>query len=88
MAYKGPRNRGGWPARPKTVFDVAAVRRAARASDRLHSAIMHIHQTVAGDLYDVVADRGDRGSSDALKVLTDAMKRVNAEARKYAELAQ
>lgn len=33
MAYKGPRNRGG--ARPKTVFDVAAVRRAARASDRL-----------------------------------------------------
>jgi hypothetical protein len=87
MAYF-KRNRGGWPAREKTIFDAPAMRLAARAIDRLHNAIMYIHNTVDsrdetpyGGLYDAVTGKGDRASSLALDALTNAMYQVNDEAQ-------
>lgn len=94
MAYF-KRNRGGWPDRAKTIFDAPAMRRAARVTDRLHNAIMYIHNTVDsreetpyGGLYDAVTGKGDRASSLALDALTHAMYQVNDEAHARNEAAK
>ena len=81
-------NHGGWPAKQKTIFDAPAMRRAARISDKLHNAIMYIHATIDGQLYDAVADKGDKASSAALDALSDAMYRVNDEAHARNALAK
>jgi len=81
-------NRGGWPSRPKTIFAPAVMRKAAKVSDKLHAAVMYIHNTVDqsvqtpyGGLYDAVTKQGDWASSEALNILNEAMRQVNQEAQ-------
>jgi hypothetical protein len=70
-------NHGGWPYRPKTVFDPAARRTAMKAATILDSAKTHLRETVDGDLWDGTARVGDWATSAAMTLLDEAMSRVN-----------
>lgn len=71
------KNRGGWPARPKTVFDAKAHRIARKAGDILDNAKTHLRETVDGDLWDAVVRQGDWATTEAMEMLDEAMRRVN-----------
>ncbi len=73
-------NAGGWPARPKTVFNTASRRKADKASNTLLNAKMHIFNTVERDangfIYDHVRKSGDIGSSEALNLIDVAISQI------------
>ena len=78
MRYNGPRNRGGWPAKKKTIFDAAVKRRADKAFTHLAAAQEFLSATCEW-LDPPVNLWMDLGSRDAWEMLQDAKRRVDAD---------
>ena len=71
------RNRGGWPAMKRTIFDAASRRRSGRALDLLYRAQERISASASFDDPPVNLFM-DASSRDAWELLQQAKSRVHA----------